>query len=107
MSAELNEVICPCAMPGIEEFRQLVFSDGDKIRVRGLDRAFEIAYREAKLPDNALANELVNQLSKENYIPSNERVRLEYVIAVLREYRKFFEKKEQRKREIGNIGKEK
>jgi hypothetical protein len=103
MSAEVNEVICPCAMPGIEEFRQLVFSDGDKIMVRGLDRTFEIAYQEGKLPDNALANELVNQLSKENYIPSNERVRLEYAIAVLREYRKFFEKKEQRKKEVEGV----
>lgn len=94
-------------MPGIEEFRQLVFSDGDKIRIKGLDKVFEIAYWEGKLPDNTLANELVNQLSKENYIPSNERVRLEYATAVLREYRKFFKKKEERKRETGNIGKEK
>jgi hypothetical protein len=98
MSAEVDEVICPCSMPGIEECRQLVFHDGDKIRVKGLDRLFEIAYWEGKLPDRAVADEMVNQLSKENYIPSSESVRLEYAGAVLKEYRKFVEKEKQRKK---------
>jgi hypothetical protein len=97
MSAEVKEVICPCMMTGIEECRQLIFSDGDKIRVRGLDKIFEIAYWEGKKPDNVIADEMVDQLSKENYIPSSERAHMEYVSAVLREYKKFFEKKEQNK----------
>jgi len=97
MSAQISEVICPCTMPGIEEFRQIVFPDGGQIRVKGLDRIFEIAYWEGKTPDNSVAGEMVDQLSKENYIPYNEGVRLEYAAAVLREYKKFFEKKEQSK----------
>jgi hypothetical protein len=95
MSSETDETICPCMMPGIEEFRQIVFPDGDKIRVKGLDRIFEVAYWEGKIPDMFVAVELLNQLSKENYIPSNEHIRLEYTAVVLKEYRKFFEKKEQ------------
>ncbi|MCX5811136.1 MAG: hypothetical protein NT178_01120 [Proteobacteria bacterium] len=97
MSAQIGEVTCPCMMTGIEECRQLVFPDGGQIRVKGLDRIFEIAYWEGKMPDNSVAYELIEQLSKENYIPSSEQARLEYTTVVLREYRKFFEKKEQNK----------
>jgi hypothetical protein len=93
MPLQTDETICPCTMPGIEEFRQIVFPDGDKIRVKGVDRIFEIAYREGKMPDIIVGGELLDQLSKENYIPSNEHVRLEYTAVILKEYQKFFEKK--------------
>jgi hypothetical protein len=96
MTAEFNETVCPCNMPGIEETRQLVFPDGGKIRIKGLDRLFEIAYREGKLPDKYAADELVDRLSEENYIPSSEPARFEYKAVVLKEYRKFVEKKEKK-----------
>lgn len=79
-------------MPGIEEFRQLVFPDGVKIRVKGLNKIFEIAYREGGKPDKSVANELVSRLSENNYIPSGAWSEFETV--VLKEYRMFFETKE-------------
>jgi len=101
--AQMSEVTCPCMMAGIEECRQLVFPDGGQIRVKGLDRIFEIAYWEGKMPGNDIADELLERLSEENYIPSSEHVRLEYTAVVLKEYRKFFEKKEQIKSKIVDI----
>jgi hypothetical protein len=47
--------------------------------------------------NNFVADELIEILSKENYILSSEQARLEYIVVVLREYRKFFEKNEQSK----------
>jgi hypothetical protein len=100
MSAEINEAICPCMMPGIEVYRLLVFPDGVQVRVKGLDRIFEDAYAEGKKPDRPVANELVSRLSENNYIPSGAWSEFEAV--VLKEYRKFFEASEQKKNEIGN-----
>lgn len=79
-------------MQGIEEFRQLVFPDGVQVRVKGLNRIFEIAYWEGKKPDKSVANELVDRLSENNYIPSEAWS--EYEALVLKEYRRFFDTKE-------------
>jgi hypothetical protein len=97
MSQKTNETICPCMMKGIEEYQMLVFPDGIKMRVKGLGRIFEIAYQEGKIPDRLVAGEMADQLSKENYIPSDERARLEYRDVILREYRKFCEAKKENK----------
>ena len=99
MSTQITDVTCPCNMPGIEAYRQLVFPDGGQVRVKGLDGIFEIAYWEGKRPDQSVANELVSQLSENNYIPSDGWS--DYQAVVLTEYRKFFEAKEKNK--AGNM----
>ncbi len=76
----------------------LSFPDGCQVGVNGLDRIFDEAYQEGKRPDHSIADELVNRLSKNNYIPSAAWA--EYEDVVLREYRKFFEAKEKIK--VGN-----
>jgi hypothetical protein len=70
----------------------LTFPDGCQVGVNGLDRIFDEAYQQRKRPDHSIANELVNRLSKNNYIPSTAWA--EYEDVVVREYRKFFEAKE-------------
>lgn len=82
---------CPCNTPGIEAYRVLTFPDGIQVRVRGLDEIFEEAYREGKKPHWSITGEMVDRLSRHNYIPSSAR--FEYEEALLREYRLFFEKK--------------
>ena len=89
----------PCCAPGSKELRLLVFSDGCQIGVRGLDRIFDNAYREGKKPDHSVANELVRQLSENNYVPLVAWP--EYEDVLLKEYSKFFEAKE--KNAAGNI----
>ncbi len=83
---------CPCNAPGIESYRLLTFPDGIQVRVKGLDKIFEDAYKEGKKPHWSIAGEMVNRLSEYNYISSTAR--FEYEEAVFREYRKFFEKRE-------------
>lgn len=93
MAAQINQETCACTVPGMEAYRQLVFPDGCRIRVKGLDRIFDDAYREGKRPGASVSNELVSRLSENNYIPS--AAWSEYRAVVLKEYRKFFEAKEE------------
>jgi hypothetical protein len=95
MAEDSNEAICPCMMKGIEEFQQVVFPDGVTIRIKGLRMLFEEACREGKKPDRSIANDLVNRLSRNNYVPSEARS--EYEALVLKEYRKFLDAKEEKK----------
>jgi|WetSurSiteA1Bulk_404760.scaffolds.fasta_scaffold75060_3 hypothetical protein len=68
-----------------------MFPDDCQIGANGLERVFDEAYGEGKRPDESLANELVRQLSENNYIPSVAWS--EYKDVVFKEYRKFFEAK--------------
>lgn len=93
MSSQIDlGMCCPCNAPGIEAYRLLTFPDGIQVRVRGLDEIFEEAYREGKTPHWSLMSEMVDRLSRQNYIPSSAR--FEYEEALLKEYRLFFERKE-------------
>lgn len=99
MSGRVNQGTEPCRVPASKGIRLLIFPDGCQVGVNGLDRILEEAYREGKRPHQSVANELVRQLSENNYIPSVAWS--EYEEVVLKEYRKFLETKE--KSEAGNI----
>jgi len=99
MSRQVIQGTGSCCAPESKEIRLLVFSDGCQIGVKGLDRIFDSAYREGKRPEPSVANEMVRQLSENNYVPSVAWP--EYEEVLLKEYRKFFEAKE--KSAAGNI----
>jgi len=92
MSAHINQSIAPCCRPPARGYRLLAFPDGSQAGVMGLDRIFDDAYREGKVPDPSVANELVNRLSENNYIALLRWSQYEAVI--LEEYQRFFEAKE-------------
>jgi len=79
---------CPCTATGIEAYRLLTFPYGIQVRVKGLHKILEVAYREGKRPHWSIASKLVERLSETNYIPSSAR--FEYEEALLKEYRQFF-----------------
>jgi len=85
-------ICCPCNAPGIEAYRLIMFPNGIQVRVKGLDKIFEDAYREGKNPHWSIAGELVKRLSEYNYIPTSAQC--EYEETLLKEYRLFFEKRE-------------
>jgi hypothetical protein len=97
MSANINQGTIPCCVSSIKSYRLLAFPDGSQIGVIGLDDIFDNAYKEGKTPETLVAEELVDRLSKNNYIASNQF--LHYEAVVLKEYRKFFEEKERKNNE--------
>ena len=99
MSRQVNQGTGPCCAPVIKGYRLLTFPDGSQAGITGLDRFFDDAYREGKRPDPSVADELVGQLSENNYITSDRWSQYEAV--VFEEYRKYFEARE--KSETGNI----
>jgi hypothetical protein len=92
MSRQTDKGMGSCCAPEIKGNRYLIFPDGCRIGVRGLDGIFDDAYRERKKPDRSVANELVLRLSENNYIPLVAWS--EYEEVVLKEYRRFHEAKE-------------
>ena len=47
-------------------------------------------YAKGRQPNDETAEEIINKLeTKNNYIPSSDRVRREYAYVLLREYRKY------------------
>jgi hypothetical protein len=97
MSANIDQGTVPCCVSSIKGYRLLAFPDGSRVGVTGLDVIFDDAYREGKLPEPLVARELVNRLSKNNYIVSSQLSY--YEVAVLKEYRKFFEERERKNNE--------
>ena len=68
----------------------LKFPDDTQIGVIGLDDIMAELYSENRPANDKTADEIINRLeAKDNYIPSSDRVRKEYVYALLREYRKY------------------
>jgi len=79
----------------------LRFPDGTKIQTIGLDEIMTELYSEGRQPNQETAEELLNQLEKNNnYIPSSAR--REYKSVLLKEYKEYIkEKKDQTKSRRG------
>ena len=73
------------------------FPDGTKIQTIGLDEIMTELYAEGRQPNQETAEELLNQLEKNNnYIPSSAR--REYKSVLMKEYREYIkDKKDQTK----------
>jgi hypothetical protein len=96
MSAQINQGMgsCCCA-PTKDRPRMLTFPDGGKVGVTGLDGIFNDAYKEGKMPNFFVAEELVNRLSKKNYIPDSQLS--QYAAVLFKEYQQFVEEMGQKK----------
>lgn len=82
---------CCCGAP--DEVVQLdLVGDGVLVGLVGLNRIFEQLYVMGRAPDAAVQDELLKMVAAKNYVPS--RVQAEYAAGLLREYRKFCEKKQ-------------
>jgi len=79
----------------------LRFPDGTKIQTIGLDEIMTELYSKGRQPNQETAEELLNQLEKNNnYIPSSAR--REYKSVLLKEYREYIkDKKDQTKSRRG------
>ena len=77
------------------------FPDGTKIQTIGLDEIMTELYSKGRQPNQETAEELLNQLEKNNnYIPSSAR--REYKSVLLKEYREYIkDKKDQTKSRRG------
>jgi hypothetical protein len=68
----------------------LNFPDDTQVGVVGLDNIMAELYSEGRKADDEIAEEIIKRLeTKNNYIPSSERVRNEYSYVLLKEYRKY------------------
>jgi predicted transcriptional regulator len=68
----------------------LKFPDDTQVGLNGLDDIMAELYAEDMTATDKTAEEIIKRLEeKKNYIPDSERVRREYVYALLREYRKY------------------
>jgi hypothetical protein len=94
VSANIDQGTVPCCVSSIKGYRLLTFPDGSRVGVTGLDMIFDDAFKEGKMPNPLVAKELVDRLSKNNYIASNQLSY--YEVAILKEYRKFFEERERK-----------
>lgn len=99
MSARINQTTAPWCGPSTKGYRLLVFPDGSRAGVIGLDKIFDDAHREGKRPDPSVADAMVRMLSENSYIPLSQRP--EYEAVVLGEYRKSYEAREKNK--AGNV----
>ena len=68
----------------------LKFPDDTQVGVNGLDDIMAELYAESRKATDDTAEEIINRLeARNNYIPSSERARKEYVYVLLREYRTY------------------
>jgi hypothetical protein len=65
----------------------LRFPDGIQVRVNGLDEIMVKCLSEGRQPNKETAEEILNRLEKNNYIPPSAR--REYKSVLLKEYRDY------------------
>jgi hypothetical protein len=68
----------------------LKFPDKTQVRVKGLVEIMADIYTQGRPANEATAGLILDRLeAQKNYIPSSDRIRREYVYALLREYRTY------------------
>jgi hypothetical protein len=80
-----------CCSPSFQGLRKLTLPNGAQVGVMGLDAVMEELFVEGKAADETIAAEIIQRLSKQNYISPSARNTYEELL--LREYRVFYEKK--------------
>ncbi len=81
-----------CCQPGLSGIRQIMFPDGSKEGIIGLDGAMEELYAQGKPADSKIGEEIIERLKKQNYFAPAARQL--YADLFLSEYKKFVETKE-------------
>jgi hypothetical protein len=65
----------------------LVFADNTKVSLKGLGEIMAALYAEGRRATYETADEIIKRLEeRNNFIPSSETARREYLVALLREY---------------------
>lgn len=64
----------------------LKFSDSTQVRVNGLVEIMADLYSNGRQANQEAAEEIINRLEGENYIPSSYLARKEYIYVLLKEY---------------------
>jgi hypothetical protein len=82
--------LCGPSIPGL---RRITFPDGDQVGLIGLDAVMEALYKEGRLPDDSTAQEMITRLREKNYIGDSSPVQELYRAALLKEYQRFFDRK--------------
>jgi len=86
-NAQIGGACCAPVMIGV---RTLTFPDGLKCSVSGLDETMITLYAEGREVNEETGREIVLRLErKNNYIPSSDEARKEYVEVLLKEYERF------------------
>ncbi len=85
MPNSINRGFIPCAQ--LQGLSKLTFLDGTYVMVKGLDEILATVYAEGGQVNLDTAEEIVNRLEKNNYIPSSARQ--EYQALLLKEYRQY------------------
>ncbi len=67
----------------------LRFADGSRTAVMGLTEILADLYAEGRQANQETAEEIINRLGKNNYIPSAYLPRKEYISVLLKEYREY------------------
>jgi len=71
---------------------KMVSIGGFVVSLVGLDEVFEELYREGKAPSEDVKESLLSKVKARNYVPP--KAEAQYAEALLREYRKFYQAKE-------------
>lgn len=75
----------------------LNFVDGTRVAINGLDETLASLYSEGRPTDQDTAGEIIIRLEAfKNYISSSDTVRREYTYALLKEYREYVKRIEQK-----------
>ena len=85
-----------CCVPPVAGLRMLVFADGSRTGVMGLDAILEAAYSEGRQPGRETAEEIVTRLAVGNDVPPGARE--EYCNAAAEEYARYAALMEERAR---------
>jgi len=69
----------------------LKFTDGTQTAVVGLNEILADLYSQSRQANQKTAEEIIDRLEKNNYIPPSYLVRKEYIYVLLKEYREYIE----------------
>lgn len=82
-----------CCGPSIPGIKRITLPDGDQVGIIGLDAVIEALYKEGKPPNDSTIVEMITRLREKNYISDSPPAQELYQKALLREYRRFVERK--------------
>ncbi|HEN21213.1 MAG TPA: hypothetical protein ENN86_04305 [Desulfobacteraceae bacterium] len=70
----------------------MIFADGTKVTVIGLDEIMAELYSEGRQTDNETVKEIIGRLeAHKNYIPPSDHIRREYAYLLMKKYEEYVE----------------
>ncbi len=91
MSQNMNIKDGTCCSPSFQGLRKLTLPNGAQVGIMGLDEVMEELYEEGKSADETTIADLIQRLSKKNYISPFARKTYEELLTV--EYKSYCENK--------------